>query len=290
MTFYLWYDSNNRVINMFSFPMNTVLIINLVVVLFFISACLVGYYNGFIKQLFELGVLVFSIIIAWPVSNTLSESIPILSRNLTVFDDVLFGQFAYEISNIFVWFFILLILLSIGIHQILRPFVKQLRQIKWLKPIDKLFGVVIALIPQMIWTLLFMIISLSPLIVNGQSTLEASIVKPLVPVAQSLSDQFVKQVDPYGIVVKVTQNQELTEEDVANIPIWLEEFGAPEQSVKIVEKFINEEEFEQADIEVVQSYINDHEITETQARLFLERFGLSLAEIDAAIAEFQFNQ
>jgi len=275
---------------MISFPMNTVLIINLVVTLLLISALLIGYFNGFIKQVFELIVLVGSIVIAWPVSNVLSKSIPILSRALSVFDDVLFGQFAYEISNIFVWFFILLILLSIGIHQILRPFVKQLRQIHWLKPINKLLGVVIALIPQLIWILFFMIISLSPLIVNGRSTLESSIVRPLVPVAQTLSDQFVKQVDPYGIVVKVTQNQELTEEDVANIPIWLEEFGAPEKSVKIVEKFINEEEFNQEDLDIVQEYIDDHDISEAQARSFLERFGLSLSEIDMAIAEFQFNQ
>lgn len=275
---------------MISFPMNTVLIINLVVTLLLISALLIGYFNGFIKQVFELIVLVGSIVIAWPVSNVLSKSIPILSRTLSVFDDVLFGQFAYEISNIFVWFFILLILLSIGIHQILRPFVKQLRQIHWLKPIDKLLGVVIALIPQLIWILFFMIISLSPLIVNGRSTLESSIVRPLVPVAQTLSDQFVKQVDPYGIVVKVTQNQELTEEDVANIPIWLEEFGAPEKSVKIVEKFINEEEFNQEDLDIVQEYIDDHDISEAQARSFLERFGLSLSEIDMAIADFQFNQ
>lgn len=275
---------------MISFPMNTVLIINLVVTILLISALLIGYFNGFIKQVFELIVLVGSIVIAWPVSNVLSKSIPILSRTLTVFDDVLFGQFAYEISNIFVWFFILLILLSIGIHQILRPFVKQLRQIHWLKPIDKLLGVVIALIPQLIWILFFMIISLSPLIVNGRSTLESSIVRPLVPVAQTLSDQFVKQVDPYGIVVKVTQNQELTEEDVANIPIWLEEFGAPEKSVEIVEKFINEEEFNQEDLDIVQEYIDDHDISEAQARSFLERFGLSLSEIDMAIAEFQFNQ
>lgn len=275
---------------MISFPMNTVLIINLVVTILLISALLIGYFNGFIKQVFELIVLVGSIVIAWPVSNVLSKSIPILSRTLSVFDDVLFGQFAYEISNIFVWFFILLILLSIGIHQILRPFVKQLRQIHWLKPIDKLLGVVIALIPQLIWILFFMIISLSPLIVNGRSTLESSIVRPLVPVAQNLSDQFVKQVDPYGIVVKVTQNQELTEEDVANIPIWLEEFGAPEKSVKIVEKFINEEEFNQEDLDIVQEYIDDHDISEAQARSFLERFGLSLSEIDMAIAEFQFNQ
>ena len=275
---------------MISFPMNTVLIINLVVTLLLISALLIGYFNGFIKQVFELIVLVGSIVIAWPVSNVLSKSIPILSRTLSVFDDVLFGQFAYEISNIFVWFFILLILLSIGIHEILRPFVKQLRQIHWLKPIDKLLGVVIALIPQLIWILFFMIISLSPLIVNGRSTLESSIVRPLVPVAQTLSDQFVKQVDPYGIVVKVTQNQELTEEDVANIPIWLEEFGAPEKSVEIVEKFINEEEFNQEDLDIVQEYIDDHDISEAQARSFLERFGLSLSEIDMAIAEFQFNQ
>ncbi|GEM_PF-1615121 len=275
---------------MISFPMNTVLIINLVVTILLISALLIGYFNGFIKQVFELIVLVGSIVIAWPVSNVLSKSIPILSRTLSVFDDVLFGQFAYEISNIFVWFFILLILLSIGIHQILRPFVKQLRQIHWLKPIDKLLGIVIALIPQLIWILFFMIISLSPLIVNGRSTLESSIVRPLVPVAQTLSDQFVKQVDPYGIVVKVTQNQELTEEDVANIPIWLEEFGAPEKSVKIVEKFINEEEFNQEDLDIVQEYIDDHDISEAQARSFLERFGLSLSEIDMAIAEFQFNQ
>ena len=112
---------------MISFPMNTVLIINLVVTILIITALLIGYFNGFIKQVSELIVLIGSIIIAWPVSNVLSKSIPILSRNLNMFDDILFGQFAYEISNIFVWFFILLILLSIGLHQILKPFVKQLR-------------------------------------------------------------------------------------------------------------------------------------------------------------------
>lgn len=275
---------------MISFPMNTVLIINLVVTILIITALLIGYFNGFIKQVSELIVLIGSIIIAWPVSNVLSESIPILSRNLSVFDDILFGQFAYEISNIFVWFFILVILLSIGLHQIVKPFVKQLRQTQWIKPLDKILGVVIALVPQMIWILLFMIISLSPIFVNGQSTLESSIVNPLVPVAQSLSDQFVKQVDPYGIVVKVSQNQELTEEDVSNIPVWLETFGVPEKSVEIVEKFINEEEFVQEDIDVVQEYIDDHEISEAQARSFLDRFGLSQDEIDAAVAEFQFSQ
>jgi len=275
---------------MISFPMNTVLIINLVVTILIITALLIGYFNGFIKQVSELIVLIGSIIIAWPISNVLSESIPILSRDLSMFDDILFGQFAYEISNIFVWFFILLILLSIGLHQILKPFVKQLRQTQWIKPLDKILGVVIALVPQMIWILLFMIISISPIFVNGRSTLESSIVSPLVPVAQSLSDQFVKQVDPYGIVVKVTQNQELTEEDVSNIPVWLETFGVPEKSVVIVEKFINEEEFVQEDIDVVQEYIDDHEISEAQARSFLERFGLSQTEIDAAVAEFQFNQ
>ena len=275
---------------MISFPMNTVLIINLVVTILIITALLIGYFNGFIKQVSELIVLIGSIIIAWPVSNVLSKSIPILSRNLSMFDDILFGQFAYEISNIFVWFFILLILLSIGLHQILKPFVKQLRQTQWIKPLDKILGVIIALVPQMIWILLFMIISLSPIFVNGRSTLESSIVNPLVPVAQTLSDQFVKQVDPYGIVVKVTQNQELTEEDVSNIPVWLETFGVPEKSIDIVEKFINEEEFVQEDLEVVQDYIDEHEVSEAQARSFLERFGLSQAEIDAAVAEFQFNQ
>lgn len=275
---------------MISFPMNTVLIINLVVTILIITALLIGYFNGFIKQVSELIVLIGSIIIAWPVSNALSKSIPILSRSLSMFDDILFGQFAYEISNIFVWFFILLILLSIGLHQILKPFVKQLRQTQWIKPLDKILGVIIALVPQMIWILLFMIISLSPIFVNGRSTLESSIINPLVPVAQSLSDQFVKQVDPYGIVVKVTQNQELTEEDVSNIPVWLETFGVPEKSVNIVEKFINEEEFVQEDIDVVQEYIDEHEISEAQARSFLDRFGLSQDEIDSAVAEFQFNQ
>lgn len=275
---------------MISFPMNTVLIINIVVTIFIISALLIGYFNGFIKQVFELIVLVGSIIIAWPVSNVLSVSIPILSRSLSMFDDILFGQFIYEISNIFVWFFILLILLSIGLHQILRPFVKQLRQIHWLKPIDKLLGVVIALVPQIIWILLFMIISLSPIFVNGRSTLESSVVRLLVPVAQNISDLFIKQVDPYGIVVKVTQNQELTEEDVDNIPKWLEKFGVSEKSIDMVEKFINKEEFEPEELDIVQEYIDVHDISEAQARSFLERFGLSQSEIDEVIIEFEFYQ
>ena len=134
-----------------------------------------------------------------------------------------------------------------------------------------------------------MIITLSPIFLNGKSTLEASMLNPLVPVAQSLSDTFVGQVDPYGIVVKLTNQEELTEEDIANIPIWLEEFGVKEESVVIVEKFINEEAFTETDINTVQEYITKNEITEGQARAFLEKFGLAQSEIDEAISEFNFK-
>ena len=82
---------------------------------------------------------------------------------------------------------------------------------------------------------------------------------------------------------------ELTEEDIANIPIWLEEFGVKEESVVIVEKFINEEVFTETDINTVQEYITKNEITEGQARAFLEKFGLAQSEIDEAISEFNFK-
>ena len=273
---------------MISFPMNTVLIINLVVPILIVMALLLGYYNGFIKQVFDLVVLITSLLIAWPTSNLLSKSVPILSRNLSIFNDIIFGQYIYEISNIFIWFLILLILLATAFHQILKPFVKDIKQLKWMKQVDKLLGIVVAIIPQMIWILIFMIISLSPIFENGRSTLEASLLNPLVTVSQTLSDTFVGQVDPYGIVVKISQNQELSEKDISNIPVWLEEFGIPENSAIIVKKFINDEKFEESEIAQIQEYIDINQITETQARVFLEKFGYIQARIDNTISEFKF--
>jgi uncharacterized membrane protein required for colicin V production len=274
---------------MISFPMNTVLIINITISLIIVATLLFGYYKGFIKQFFDLVILILGLIIAWPTSLALSKIIPILSRNLVAFDDVLFGQFSYEISNIFIWFVIILILVGIALHQIAKPIINQVKHVQWMRQVDKILGVFIALIPQLIWILIFMIITISPLIANGKSTLESSILNPLVPVAQYLSDTLVKQADPYGVIIKVTQSEEFTEEDKENISLWLKDIGIPEDKLVIVEKFVNKEEFNEADLSVIQEYLDENEITETQARLFLERFGLTQSEIDTSISEFTFK-
>lgn len=274
---------------MLSFPMNSVLIINIIVVLTIVSTLIFGYFKGFIKQFFDLVILVVSLIIAWPTSIALSKSIPILARNLAAFDDALFGQFSYEMSNLFIWFILILILVSIGLYQIVKPIINQVKHVQWMRQVDKILGVFIALIPQLIWILIFMIITISPLIANGKSTLESSILNPLVPVAQYLSDTFGKQVDPYGLVMKVTQSEVLNEEDKENIPLWLEEIGLPEDQLKIVEKFVNKEAFDKEDVSIIQDYLDENKITETQVRLFLDRFGLTQSEIDARISDFTFE-
>lgn len=274
---------------MISFPMNSVLIINLIVVLLVIIALLIGYFTGFIKQFFDLVILIISLFLAFVTSTSIATAVPILSRNLTMFDDELFGQFSYEISNIFIWFLIVVILVSIVLHQIVKPLISQVKHLKWMKQVDKVLGLFIALIPNMIWFLLFMAVTLSPIFVNGKSTLEATVLNPLVPIAQFVSDTIISKVDPYGLVMKVTSNKELTEEDKENIPVWLEEFDIPKDKVDLVERFIQKEEFTESDKSVIQEYISDNEITETTARLFLAKFGLTQEQIDFSIANFNFE-
>lgn len=274
---------------MFSFPMNSVLIINLVVLFLIVVSLLIGYFTGFVKQFFDLVILIISLFLAFVTSTSIASTVPILSRNLDMFDDVIFGQFSYEVSNIFIWFMIVVVLVSIALHQIVKPLIKQVKHLKWMNQVDKILGLFIALIPNMIWILLFMAVALSPIFVNGKSTLEATALKPLVPIAQFLSDTLISKVDPYGLVVKVTSNEELTEEDKANIPVWLEDFGIPEDKVEIVEKFIQSKEFNEVDKSVVQEYITDNEITETTARVFLGKLGLTQEEIDSSIKLFSFQ-
>lgn len=274
---------------MISFPMNSVFIINLVVLSLIVISLLIGYFTGFVKQFFDLVILIISLFLAFVTSTSIASSVPILSRNLNMFDDVIFGQFSYEISNIFIWFIIVVALVSIVLHQIVKPLIKQVKHLQWMNQVDKILGLFIALIPAMIWILLFMAVALSPIFVNGKSTLEATALKPLAPIAQYVSETLTEKVDPYGLVVKVTSNEELNEQDKENIPVWLEEFGIPEDKVEIVEKFIQEEEFTETDKSVIQEYISDNKITETSARLFLEKFGLTQAEIDTSIEMFNFQ-
>jgi len=274
---------------MISFPMNSVLIINAVVLTLIVISLLVGYFTGFIKQFFDLVILIISLFLAFVTSTSIASTVPIFSRNLDMFDDVIFGQFSYEISNIFIWFIIVVILVSVGLHQIVKPLVKQVKHLKWMNQVDKVLGLVIALIPNMIWFLLAMSVALSPIFVNGKSTLEATVLKPLVPIAQYLSDTLISKVDPYGLVVKVTSNEELTEEDKENIPVWLEEFGIPEDKVDIVKKFIEKEEFSKNDLSIIQEYIDKNNISEDYARAFLNRLGLSQNEIDLSLSNFDFK-
>ncbi|HET6786156.1 MAG TPA: CvpA family protein [Erysipelotrichaceae bacterium] len=274
---------------MISFPMNSVFIINLVVLSLIIISLLIGYFTGFIKQFFDLVILIISLFLAFVTSTSIASSVPFLNRNLDMFDDVIFGQFSYEISNIFIWFIIVVALVSIVLHQTVKPLIKQVKHLQWMNQVDKILGLFLALIPNMIWILLFMAIVLSPIFVNGKSTLEASVLKPLVPIAQFLSDTIIVKVDPYGLVVKVSSNEQLTEEDKNNIPIWLEEFGIPEDKVSIVKKFIQNEEFSSDDLSIIQEYIDKNNISEDYARSFLKRLGLSQNEIDNGIRSFIFE-
>jgi len=274
---------------MISFPMNSVFIINLVVLSLIVISILIGYFTGFVKQFFDLVILIISLFLAFVTSTSIASSVPILSRNLDMFDDVIFGQFSYEISNIFIWFIIVVLLVSIGLHQIVKPLIKQVKHLQWMNQVDKILGIFIALIPTMIWILLFMAVALSPIFVNGKSTLEATALKPLVPIAQYVSDTLIEKVDPYGLVVKITSNEELTDKDKSNIPMWLENFGIPNDKIEIFNKFIRNEEFSKEDLNIIQEYINDNNITEISARSFLNRLGFSQVEIDNSLSNFDFE-
>jgi uncharacterized membrane protein required for colicin V production len=261
-----------------------VTILNVTFIVLLIGFGIYGYFRGLFKQ--SLDVISF-FIVAW-LSTLLG---PMFAQNVNLVGDLNIGEMSV-ISNIIstlvnstVWIIVISIVLMILVG-IVRIIAFKHIQTPWNKKIDRIGGIALSVVvPVVIGILTVSILSL-PVFENGRDIISSSLLSPLSPIGDSVSETIVVSVDPDGLLEKIADGEELNEEDTDSLIDVLIRMGIPEEIATILAKAYTGVEVTQEDMNKVKAWIMSKGYSEEDIRNMMREVGLSEEEIDEIMSEY----
>jgi uncharacterized membrane protein required for colicin V production len=259
-------------------------IINVTFIVLLIGFGVYGYFRGLFKQSVDLASL---LIVAW-LSTLLG---PLFAKNVNLVADLTVSEVSM-ISNIVrntvnstVWIIIVFIVLTILVG-IARTITFKHIQKPWNKNVDRLGGIALSItVPLLIAILMVSILSL-PVFTNGKDIVSSTVLSPLSPIGDSVSQSIVNTVDPDGLLEKISTGEELNEEDTDSLIDILIRMGIPEEIATILSKAYTGVEVNQEDINKVKEWIMSEGYSKEDIRNMMREVGLSEDEIDEIMDEY----
>jgi uncharacterized membrane protein required for colicin V production len=259
-------------------------IINVTFIILLIGFGIYGYVRGLFKQGIDVASM---LIVAW-LATLLG---PLFAKNVNLVGDLSFSEVSM-ISNIVrnmvnstVWVIVVFIVLMILVG-IVRMIAFKHIQKPWNKNIDRIGGVALSItVPILIGILMVSVLSL-PVFTNGKDIVSSSVLSPLSPIGESVSESIVNSVDPDGLLEKITAGEELNEEDSDSLVDILIRMGIPEEVATILVKAYTGVEVTSADISIVKTWIMSKGYSEEDIRNMMKEVGLSEDEIDEIMDEY----
>jgi uncharacterized membrane protein required for colicin V production len=258
--------------------------LNVTFILLLIGFGVYGYFRGLFKQSLDV---VSMLVVAW-LSTLLG---PLFAKNVNLVGDLNIGEMTVVsniVSTLFnstVWIIVLFIVLMIlvGIVRII-----AFKHIKTPlnKNVDRYGGVALSIvIPVVIGILIVSILSL-PVFANGKDIVSASLLSPLSPIGDSVSQSIVSSVDPDGLLEKIAEGEELNEDDTESLIDVLIRMGIPQEIATIVAKAYTGTEVTQDDMSKVKTWIMSKGYSEEDIRNMMREVGLSEEEIEEIMNEY----
>jgi uncharacterized membrane protein required for colicin V production len=243
-----------------------------------------GYFRGLFKQSLDV---VSMLVVAW-LSTLLG---PLFAKNVNLVGDLnindmtVISGIVRNLVNSTVWIIVLFIVLMIlvGIVRII-----AFKHIKTPlnKNVDRYGGVALSIvIPVVIGILIVSILSL-PVFANGKDIVSASLLSPLSPIGDSVSQSIVSSVDPDGLLEKIAEGEELNEDDTESLIDVLLRMGIPEEIATILAKAYTGVEVTQDDMSKVKTWIMSKGYSEEDIRNMMREVGLSEEEIEEIMNEY----
>jgi uncharacterized membrane protein required for colicin V production len=258
--------------------------LNVTFILLLIGFGIYGYFRGLFKQSLDV---VSMLVVAW-LSTLLG---PLFAKNVNLVGDLnindmtVISGIVRNLVNSTVWIIVLFIVLMIlvGIVRII-----AFKHIKTPlnKNVDRYGGVALSIvIPVVIGILIVSILSL-PVFANGKDIVSASLLSPLSPIGDSVSQSIVSSVDPDGLLEKIAEGEELNEDDTESLIDVLLRMGIPEEIATILAKAYTGVEVTQDDMSKVKTWIMSKGYSEEDIRNMMREVGLSEEEIEEILNEY----
>lgn len=196
--------------------MNHYLIINILIILFFVYSFFAGIKKGFLYQIASLLGLLLALYISNRFSSIFAQRYEIWPK---VIDNVQYqalNTVFYPILNKTAWFIVIFIVISI-LFAFLKKAVQFLRNIPILKSINNILGGLMGIVIANINLLIMVLILQLPLIKNGQNIVENTLLNNLVGFNANLIQSYYTPEIQENILSNLNY---LTDSDKA----WLETF------------------------------------------------------------------
>jgi uncharacterized membrane protein required for colicin V production len=259
-------------------------VINVTFIFLLIGFGIYGYFRGLFKQ----GVdLVSMLVVAW-LATLLG---PLFAKSVNLVGDLnisevsVISSIVRNVVNSTVWVIVIFIVLMILVG-IVRIIAFRHIQKPWNRNIDRLGGIALSIsVPILIGILMVSVLSL-PVFTNGKEIISSSVLSPLSPIGESVSNTIVSNVDPDGLLEKIAAGEELDEEDSDSLYNILINMGIPEEIAAILSKAYTGVEVTSDDMSKVKTWIMSKGYSEEDIRNMLKEVGLSAEQIDEIMDEY----
>ncbi len=203
-------------------PSNSVIFINIGVVLLLVISVIIGYTKGFLWQLVKLLGILGLILFGWILAPGLSDLVHIFPEKYAPFNDTALADIFYDKINTLCWFVIVLIV-GLIILAIIKPLFKVVTEIPVIKQVNKFVGAILSLIPATVMIVLVTYLLNTAIFTNGKDIVNDSVLKYTDTVVEKVVVLLNKSFEENLAIQKMISDPlSLKETDVESIITWLE--------------------------------------------------------------------
>ncbi|MCI9293258.1 MAG: CvpA family protein [Erysipelotrichaceae bacterium] len=219
------------------FPMDYIVLINIVVIVLIGIFAYSGYKQGLILK--ALGCIGFVLcgFVAWILSSPFSKLLHLYPSDMTPMSGTIVEPIFYDTLNRVLVFVILFLILSVFIL-FMKPILSFFGKLPLIKEMNILAGCVVGALQGLIAVMVMSFVFSTPLFANGSKVIEQSLLQPVDVLTKGILFLFEDHMEELQSIQKiVTPSTILNEEDMEHIKTWLLRYDLPEDQI---DAFINE--------------------------------------------------
>lgn len=180
--------------------MQTVLILNSIIILIYLINAFNGYRKGFIYSILKFLALIFNLIFSYKFAQLNANSFKIsqyLSLGFQNKIQTLNLEYLFNVIGLFVISFIVLSLLFIFILSLLN---KLIMKIPFISGLNKILGLIVSLIYSTLIVLFIAVVLNMPFISGGKELQSKSLIAPISKIAENISNQIIVKFSDFSKV------------------------------------------------------------------------------------------
>ena len=210
-------------------PSNSVLFINVGVILFLLISIVLGYKRGFLWQVIKTHFAV--LLLSWILAPGFADLIKIFPKKYAPFQETPLADVFYDKINVLVWFVIIFII-GLIVIAIIKPLFKVVLEFPIIKQFNSLLGAFFALIPAFIIVIIMTFLLNTAIFTNGKDIVDNSVLKYTDTVTEKITSILSKSFQENVAIQKMISDPlSLELEDIKSIIEWLEKSSISSEDI-----------------------------------------------------------